>query len=127
MFKYINDEKVYLRGIDMNIKEIKNDKMTVLVVEGRIDSSTSSVLEKTLITLIDTDGEKNILMDFTAMDYISSAGLRVLLMAAKKTGKAGGKVVLTGLNANVREVFDISGFSNIFSIYNTQAEAVKAI
>jgi anti-anti-sigma factor len=109
----------------MNIKEIKNDKVTILAVEGRIDSGTSAELEKALITLIETDGIKNILMDLSAMDYISSAGLRVLLMAAKRTGKLGGKVVLAGLNANVREVFDISGFSNIFSIYDSQAEAVK--
>ncbi len=110
----------------MNIKETKKDKATVLVVEGRIDSGTSAELEKKLIALIDTDGVKDIVMDFSAMDYISSAGLRVLLMVAKKAGKLGGKVVLAGLSANVREVFDISGFSNIFSIFASQEEAVKA-
>ncbi|MEA4890106.1 MAG: STAS domain-containing protein [Clostridiaceae bacterium] len=110
----------------MNIKETKKNKVTVLVVEGRIDSTTSAELEKKLISLIETDGVKDIAMDFTAMDYISSAGLRVLLMAAKKAGKLGGKAVLAGLNANVKEVFDISGFSNILSIYTSQEEAVKA-
>jgi anti-anti-sigma factor len=110
----------------MNIKETKKDKATVLVVEGRIDSGTSAELEKKLIALIETGGVKDIAMDFSAMDYISSAGLRVLLMAAKKAGKLGGKVVLAGLSANVKEVFDISGFSNIFSIFASQEEAVKA-
>ena len=110
----------------MNIKETKKDKTTVLVVEGRIDSSTSAALEKKLITLIETDGVKDIIIDFLAMDYISSAGLRVLLMAAKKAGKLGGKVVLAGLSANVKEVFDISGFSNIFSIFASQEEAIKS-
>ncbi len=109
----------------MNIKEIKTDRVEILVVEGRIDSGTSTVLEKKMISLIETDGVKDIIMDFSAMDYISSAGLRVLLMAAKKTGKAGGKVVLSSLCPNVREVFDISGFSSIFSIFDSQADAVK--
>jgi anti-anti-sigma factor len=110
----------------MNIKETKKDKATVLVVEGRIDSGTSAELEKKLIAMIEADGVKDIALDFSAMEYISSAGLRVLLMAAKKAGKLGGKVVLSGLSANVKEVFDISGFSNIFNIYASQEEAVKA-
>ncbi|MEN6315557.1 MAG: STAS domain-containing protein [Clostridiaceae bacterium] len=110
----------------MDIKEIKKDKATLLAVEGRIDSSTSAALEKKLIALIDTDRVKDVIMDFSAMDYISSAGLRVLLMAAKKAGKLGGKVVLVGLNSNVKEVFDISGFSNIFSIFASQEEAVRS-
>lgn len=111
----------------MNIKETKKDKATVLVVEGRIDSGTSAELEKKLIAMIEADGVKDIALDFSAMEYISSAGLRVLLMAAKKAGKLGGKVVLSGLSANVKEVFDISGFSNIFNIYASQEEAVKAL
>lgn len=110
----------------MNIREIKKEKVTVLVVEGRIDSGTSAELEKKLIALIETCGVKDIAMDFSSMDYISSAGLRVLLMAAKRAGKLGGKVVLSGLGANVKEVFDISGFSNIFSIFVSQEEAVTA-
>jgi anti-anti-sigma factor len=110
----------------MNIKEAKKDKATILVIEGRIDSASSAELEKRLAALIETGGVKDILLDFGAMDYISSAGLRVLLMAAKKTGKLGGKVVLSGLCANVKEVFDISGFSNIFGIYLSQEEAYAA-
>lgn len=110
----------------MNIKEIKSGNATVLIIEGRIDSGTSAILEKKLIAMIETDGVKDIAMDFSSMDYISSAGLRVLLMAAKKAGKLGGKVVLAGLSANVKEVFDISGFSNIFSIYASQDEAIKS-
>jgi anti-anti-sigma factor len=111
----------------MNIKETKTDKATVLAVEGRVDSGTSAELEKKLIALIEIGGVKDIAMDFSAMDYISSAGLRVLLMAAKKAGKLGGKIVLAGLSANVKEVFDISGFSNIFSISASVEEAVRAL
>lgn len=111
----------------MNIKEAKREKATVLMIEGRIDSVSSADLEKKLIALIETGGVKNIVLDFDAMDYISSAGLRVLLMAAKKTGKLNGKVVLCGLCANVKEVFDISGFTNIFGIFSSLEEAAAAM
>lgn len=108
----------------MEIKEIKKNQVTVLMVEGRLDSGTSGTLEKNLISAIEA-GEKNLVLDFTGMDYISSAGLRVLLMAAKKTNKLGGMLVLSALNPNVREVFDIAGFTNIFSIFNSLEDAVK--
>lgn len=109
----------------MDLKEIKKDKATVIMVEGRLDSSSSGMLEKKILSLIET-GEKNFLVDFSGMDYISSAGLRVLLMAAKKTKPAGGKVVLSALTDNVKEVFDIAGFTSIFAIFTTQEEAIQA-
>jgi anti-anti-sigma factor len=109
----------------VNIKELKMEKVTVLIIEGRLDSSTSGVLEKKLFEMTEA-GEKNFVVDFASMDYISSAGLRVLLMAAKKTKKAGGKVVLSALNSNVKEVFDIAGFTSIFTISASQEEAIQA-
>jgi len=110
----------------MNIKEVKTEKATVLILEGRLDSTTSGVLEKRILALTGA-GEKNFVVDFTSMDYISSAGLRVLLMAAKILKKVGGKVVLSALCANVKEVFDIAGFTSIFTICATQEEAIQAI
>jgi anti-anti-sigma factor len=109
----------------VNIKEVKMEKATVLIIEGRLDSSTSGVLEKKLLAMLET-GEKNFVVDFASMDYISSAGLRVLLMAAKKTKKIGGKVVLSTLSNNVKEVFDIAGFTSIFTIFASQEEALQA-
>ena len=107
----------------MIIKEDKKGLATVLTIEGRLDSITRT-LEKKFLTVIGA-GEKNIVVDFTGMDYISSAGLRVLLMAAKRTGKLGGKVVLAALCANVKEVFDIAGFTSIFTITDSQEEAIQ--
>jgi len=109
----------------MDIQQIKKSNITIFVVDGRIDSTTSGILEKALSIAIE-GGSKELLLDFQKMDYISSAGLRVLLMTAKKTGKLGGKTVLCTLNPNVKEVFDISGFSAIFNIYNTQDEAIRS-
>jgi anti-anti-sigma factor len=108
----------------MDIRQIKNKDILIIAVDGRIDSGTSGTLEKVLLTSIE-EGEKKLLFDFSKMEYISSAGLRVLLMAAKRTGKMGGKTVLCALNPNVREVFDISGFSAIFSIYDFREDAIR--
>jgi len=108
----------------MDIRQIKKNDILIFTVDGRIDSGTSGTLEKILLTSLE-EGEKNLLFDFSKMDYISSAGLRVLLMSAKRTGKMGGKTVLSALTPNVREVFDISGFSGIFSIFNTKEDAIR--
>jgi len=66
-----------------------------------------------------------VVVDFTALDYISSAGLRVLLGTAKRLSGAGGAQHLCGLTETVREVFQISGFSTILAVFATEAEALK--
>lgn len=109
----------------MNIKELKKDKAIVIILEGRLDSTNSGEMEKKFISLLEK-GEKNLLVDFSALDYISSAGLRVMLMAAKKSKAAGGKLVLASLTDNVQEVFDIAGFSGIFPIFADQEEAIQS-
>lgn len=110
----------------MKIQESKKGTTTIVELDGRLDSSTSSLLEKQLLANLEA-GEHNLVIDFAGVDYISSAGLRVLLMAAKKSKAAGGKVVLSALANNVKEVFDIAGFTSIFSLFATQDEAVAAL
>lgn len=109
----------------MKIQDHKKGAIAVFEVEGRLDSVTSSELEKELLSHLQ-GGEKNLLIDFTGLDYISSAGLRVLLMATKKAKTAGGRVVLANLVSNVKEVFDIAGFTSIFPIFQSQDEALAA-
>lgn len=109
----------------MKIQETKKGNIIVVELDGRLDSSTSSQLEKKLLASLDA-GEKNLLIDFARVDYISSAGLRVLLMAAKKSKTAGGKVVLSALVSNVKEVFDIAGFTSIFPLFATQEDAMAS-
>ncbi len=108
----------------MQITEDKREQVTILMVEGRIDSITSGTLEKKILEVM-SSGEKNMVINFAGVDYISSAGLRVLLMAAKKSSARGGKLVLAVLGANVQEVFDIAGFIGIFTIVPSQEEAVQ--
>lgn len=99
---------------------------TVVSLAGQIDSTASKEFEERLVEIID-GGQHTMIIDFLNVKFISSAGLRVLLLAAKKVKPYGGKVILCNLSKDVREVFDISGFSSIFSIYDTVSEAVQSI
>lgn len=90
---------------------------------GRLDSATSSSFEKSLQELFGTSGWR-VLMNFSALDYISSAGLRVVLMAAKRAKQGQGQLVLHGLQPHVREVFEISGFLKILEVADDQASAL---
>lgn len=95
----------------------------VIFCEGRIDSTNSNIFEEKLADIIGK-GQNKFIIDFNKIMFISSAGLRVLLIAAKKVKPNGGAVVLTGLSPEVQEVFDVSGFTSIFTIYKTVEEAL---
>ena len=100
----------------------------VLIVRmsGRLDSSTAQPAEENFSRALG-DGPPRLAVDLSKVEYVSSAGLRVLLVVAKKVQQAKGKVVLFGLASNVREVFSISGFDQIFSIEPDAAAAVAAV
>ena len=93
-------------------KNIQNEKAT-LAVSGRLDTTTAPELETVLDEV--TENTKELVFDFTALDYISSAGLRVLLKA-QKAMNAKGSMKLTGVNESIMEVFDITGFLDILTI-----------
>lgn len=82
---------------------------------GKIDTTTAGDFEAALKSVLD-GGPTKLAIDFTGVSYISSAGLRVMLMAAKKMRPIGGKVVLYGMSDQIREVFQISGFAAMFTI-----------
>jgi anti-anti-sigma factor len=110
----------------MEITEDKIDGQVVISLSGRIDSTAAVEFEEKLIEIIDK-GKNTMIIDFLRIQFISSAGLRVLLLAAKKVKPYGGKIVLCDMSKDVREVFDISGFSSIFDIQENVAAAVDAI
>lgn len=107
----------------MEITEQKKGSVVVLALAGRLDAGTAGKLEEKLVGLIDA-GNRSFVLDFMHLDYISSAGLRVLLMTAKKLKGLTGRIVLASLKNHIREVFDIAGFSAIFPIYDQQDAAV---
>jgi len=99
----------------MDICKNTNDNTTTLTLKGRLDTVTSTQFADELNSLWDTLTD-SLLFDFTELDYISSAGLRVILMAQKKINESGRKMEITGVKDTVKEVFEITGFSEIIKI-----------
>jgi anti-anti-sigma factor len=99
----------------MKLSDERRGDVLIARPEGRIDTNTSEELEKFLASRLD-GVPKRLVLDMGAVDYISSAGLRVLLMALKKVKGSGGQLVLAGLNTSVRQIFDLAGFSTMFAI-----------
>lgn len=99
------------------------ESIPVMEIPSRIDSVTSADLEKKLKEI--TAHNTVILCDFRENTYISSLGLRVLLATQKTVKRTGGNVALCSLSPYVREIFDISGFSRIFSIYPSESTAIQ--
>ena len=110
----------------MNIVEAQEGGVLVLSPQGRLDSNTAKLFEAGLMGKIES-GERRILVDFGQLDYISSAGLRVILMGAKKLKTLGGRFALSSLSENIKEVFDISGFSTILEIHPDRPTALAAM
>lgn len=108
----------------MEIIQEKNDGVIILQLKGRFDAGTSSDLENGIIPLI-ADGLKGMAIDFSQLDYINSSGLRIVLMAAKKISKVGGKMVLFSMKDHIKEVFDMTGFSSIIPVVQSRNEALK--
>ena len=96
----------------MEITTSEVDSVSVVRIEGNLDTNTAPEAQQHLDALQD-DGVKKILLDFEALGYITSAGLRVLLSTAKRLGAAGGNLHICGLSETVDEVFEISGFRMI--------------
>lgn len=100
--------------------------VVIIKLSGRLDSSTAPPAEENFARVL-AGGPLHLAIDMSSLEYISSAGLRVLLVVAKKLQQAKGKIVLFGLVHNVREVFQISGFDRIFTIQPDVAAAVAAV
>lgn len=109
----------------MEILETPKEKCLIIGIRGRLDTTNYAQLEKRVMELID-GGQHNLLVDCREMDYVSSSGLRILLMALKKITALKGNFLLCGLQDNIREIFEISGFTSIFKIFPDTDEALKA-
>lgn len=108
----------------MEIIQTRADEAIVLKLEGRLDTNTASKFEEKLMGLIN-ENENRIVVDFSLLDFISSSGLRVLLMAGKKLNTSNGKLRLCALKEHIKEVFDVAGFTMLFSMFPNQEEAIK--
>ncbi len=110
----------------MEITHTKKSDIVIVKLIGRLDALSSDSFEKELLDLMEKD-EKKFVIDFAQLDFISSSGLRVLMIPGKKLTGVGGKVVLCALKGPVREVFDIAGFTVLFNIFPSLEEAMQAL
>ena len=101
-------------------------EVAIVKLTGRLDSSAAQPTEANFVQMLGS-GTPRLAIDMSRLEYISSAGLRVLLVVAKKVQQAKGKMVLFGLVPNVREVFSVSGFDKIFAIQSDAEAAVAAV
>jgi anti-sigma B factor antagonist len=108
----------------MEVIEKKQEGISIVQLLGRLDSNTSPEFEQRLFKVID-DGELSVIVDFGELDYISSAGLRVLLKAAKQLKRSQGKIVLCSMKDYIKEVFEIAGFVSLFPIAPSVGDAIK--
>ena len=112
------------REAKVQIQVKKDQNVLIVSVEGRMDTLSAPEFQKRMEDLLD-QGEKGILMDFGKLEYVSSAGLRSILVAAKKAKSLGGRVSCCSLQEMVKKVFDISGFTGILPVFDSQEEALK--
>ena len=107
----------------MQIYTSKEGNKLVLEVKGCLDAVTSPKLEEECGDLIER-GEKALVIDMGGVDYISSAGLRTILILARKLNGSGGQIRFCALRGMVQEVFSISGFTSLFAVFPSVSEAL---
>ncbi len=109
----------------MQTNVVAGEGYSIIQLIGKLDSDTAAKVE-TVFTET-TEEQTRLLLDLAKLKYISSAGLRILLLAAKRVQQKGGRIVLFSLQPNVKEIFDISGFTSMFTICESLEEAVAAL
>jgi anti-anti-sigma factor len=105
------------------IKSGNENNALVIKVIGRMDAVTAPEFEKTVNLWIDA-GERCFVVDLSSLEYISSAGLRSILIIAKKLKAMNGKILLAAMEESVNEVFEISGFNSIIPVHDTVQSAI---
>jgi anti-anti-sigma factor len=109
----------------MDTKTDKINDFSIVRINGRVDTTNYNEFETIIMGLIGS-GENNVIIDCANLNYISSSGLRVFLIAQKKLMALKGKLHLCNMQPAIKEIFDISGFSTIFKIFGSEADALNA-
>lgn len=108
----------------MEISERKEGNVLVVSVKGKMDAVTAPEFDKQFEGWT-AAGESAFVVNFSGLEYISSAGLRSVLASAKQLKAGSGRLLFAGLRGPVREVFELSGFYSIFQIFDLEADALK--
>ena len=107
----------------MDVEATTEDQLAIVRVRGFLDTKSSTDFERHVLALLH-GGSKAFAMDFTKLDMITSAGIRILMMAVKRLGGTE-RVALWGLNEQVKVVFQIAGLSGVFPVFDSQQAAVE--
>ncbi|MBI1801699.1 MAG: STAS domain-containing protein [Chloroflexi bacterium] len=109
----------------MEITTKRFERVDLISVSGRVDHQTAPELEKALRSILES-GRHSLVVDLSAVGYVSSAGLKALQATAKvaRGGLLGGDLRLAGLQPNIKEIFDTIGFTQLFKIYDSALDAV---
>lgn len=110
----------------MEVNETSEGDVIVVTVRGRLDSTTAAGFAQRLSQALD-EPRRRLLIDFSQLEYISSAGFRVLLVAARRATETDGAIALAGVAGKVRQLFDLGGFLDLFQICGTRAEGIAAL
>ena len=110
----------------MEIRQFRKQDVQVFSLSGRLDSNTSPELERLIFEIIET-GTSRIVIDCKELDYITSAGLRVLNKTAKRLSRSAGRIALCAMEDYVREVFEIAGFDAFLPIVADLDEALGRV
>lgn len=108
----------------VSIKEEVKGDVLVLRIQGRLDAVSSPMAERKIFDYI-YGGQYKLLLNFSGVDYLSSAGMRMLLSVTKKLKTLSGQLILCCLNLNVIEILKISGFDQVLVLVNTEEEGLK--
>ena len=110
--------------INLKIELYEVQDKIVLELFGRIDAMSISALDKKIESLV-SDGHKKLVLNFSNIDYLSSAGLRLLLSLTKKLKKDEGFLVVFGMTPDVMEIINIAGFEKVINICQSQQQALS--
>jgi anti-sigma B factor antagonist len=118
--RYVN------RELFMVLDIITENGTTIITLVRRFDADSAPAVESELKKVIE-QVPKKVIFDFSATEFVASAGLRVLLSTSRPVLKAGGKVALVSLSPQVRKVFEIAGFTKIFTVFGSREEALRTL
>ena len=110
----------------MDISEDRKADALILALSGKLDATTAKTFEDKILGVINS-GTQRLVVDLSQLEYVSSSGLRVFLLAAKRLQATDGKIVLCALKDQIRQVFDLAGFSSFLSTYGSRDEAIKGL
>lgn len=110
----------------MNYSYQHRGTLREVVLQGQLDTGVPRSFESELLSFI-ASGERQLVFDFAQVDYLTSAGIRILLHVFKTMTAVNGRIVFHSLNPRVKHVFEIAGLTQVFRIYDTPGEALQGL